>query len=133
MRQQQSFLFVQCTFLVTLNFSLDHDCQFHALSGKSYIFLQNFKQDLLWSNNLPGYSQLSPIVQNSLSWYHFSWNRMFIYLINNPVTIQQTAMLITRLISLYLLKYTWVIWYTSIRSEATLTSNYRKKNNNNNH
>ena len=50
-----------------------------------------------------------------------------------PVTIQQTAMLITRLISLYLLKYTWVIWYTSIRSEATLTSNYRKKNNNNNH
>ena len=47
--------------------------------------------------------------------------------------LRLTAMLITRLISLYLLKYTWVIWYTSIRSEATLTSNYRKKNNNNNH
>ena len=52
---------------------------------------------------------------------------------SHPVTIPQTIMLITGLISLYLLKYTWVIWYTSIRSEATLTSNYRKKNNNNNH
>ena len=58
---------------------------------------------------------------------------LFTLQISYPVTIQQTAMLITTLISLYLLKYTWVIWYTSIRSEATLTSNYRKKNNNNNH